>query len=939
MWSERLTSAPSKHGMRVIGPFVPIVLALTLVSGLSIDLLSSARAYVGGESLWSKGQKDAVLHLIRYGETHDEQEFRAYQRAIAVPLGDRVARIELQRAQPDCDKAAAGLIAGGNHPDDIPGMIRLFRYFHHLPAMDRAIAIWARGDAEVLALHDIAEQLHTATLDGVGRTPQIAPLMAQIRESNARLTPLEEAFSYSLGDISRLVRDILMPGIGVVAALLLLAGVSLSERGMRKELKLRQALARSEERLMLAISGSNDGLWDWDLRSNALYFSGRCAQMLGYDEQELPKSFSTLLARMHPEDLASVELQLHRHLQNDAPYDVEFRLRTKADTYLWVRSRGRTVRDTVGLARRMAGSLTDITEQKRAEALLFAEKERAQVTLQAIADAVITADTAGCVDGLNPAAERLTGWRSDEAAGMPLERICRLQDETTGATVSGLLEAGPQQGWPGHASLMLERPDAAPVAVKSSLASIRNRAGVITGLVLVLHDISRERAHAARLAHDATHDALTGLVNRIEFERRLADAMRRVKTEDCAHVLMYIDLDQFKVVNDTCGHAAGDELIRQLVVVMGAKLRKSDTLARLGGDEFGVLLEYCTAADGERVAESLRDAIARFRFVHRARSFTLGASIGLIGLDAGISQVAEALSAADAACYMAKQRGRNRVQVYQPLDDAVRVLHGEMEWVSRAHAALADGRFALYAQEVVSLQADSGAGRHIELLLRMVDDKGQLVPPMAFIPACERYNLMPTVDRWVIDASFAELGRMRSAKQGDIAVCGLNLCAASLSDDLLPEHIRERAAHYGIPLEIVCFEITETAAISNLAQAASFIRELQAMGCRFALDDFGVGMSSFAYLKHLPAEFIKIDGGFVREMFDDPVNMVVIEAIQRIAQAMGMKTVAEWVDNDVALRHLRELGVDYAQGFGVARPVHFAGRRDASQQEALVAAL
>jgi diguanylate cyclase (GGDEF)-like protein/PAS domain S-box-containing protein len=932
MRNERQSWALSKHRLRVIGPFIPIVLALTLASSVSIDLLSSARAYVGGESLWSKGQKDAVLHLIRYGETRDEEEFRAYQRAIAIPLGDRIARIEMLRVPSDTNKATAGLIAGGNHPDDIPGMIRLLQYFRRLPALDRAITIWTRADAEVLALHDIAEHLHDATLAGASGAAQIDPLLRQIQDSNARLTPLEAAFSYSLGDVSRLVRDLLMPGIGIVAALLLLMGVWLAERGMRKELRLTQALARSEERLILAMSGSNDGLWDWNLRTDALYFSARCAQMLGYEEHELPKSFNTLLMHLHPEDLPAAELKLRQHLKENAPYDAEFRLRTKANAYLWVRSRGRTVRDTVGHALRMAGSLTDITEQKRAEALLFAEKERAQVTLQAIGDAVITADTVGCVDGLNPAAERLTGWRSAEAAGMPLERVCFLQDDATHAPVSGLVEAAPHASWPEHPSLMLIRRNAAPIAVKSSQASIRNRAGTVTGLVLVLHDISRERAHAVRLAHDATHDALTGLVNRIEFERRLASAMSRVQTEGCTHVLLYLDLDQFKVVNDTCGHAAGDELIRQLVVIMGAKLRSSDTLARLGGDEFGVLLVHCAAADGERVAESLRGAIAGFRFVHRQRSFTLGVSIGMISLDQDVTQVAEALSAADAACYLAKQRGRNRVQVYRQRDDAVRLLHGEMEWVSRAHAALADGRFALHAQEIVPLQSGSGTGRHIELLLRMVDEQGELVPPMAFIPACERYHLMPTLDRWVINAGFAELGRLRDADQRDIAVCGINLSAASLADDLLPEHIRERAAHHGVPLHIVCFEITETAAISNLAQAASFIRRLQAMGCHFALDDFGAGMSSFAYLKHLPAEYIKIDGGFVREMFDEPVNMVVIEAIQRIAQAMGMKTVAEWVDSDVALTHLRALGVDYAQGFGVGRPVHFAGRHASREQ-------
>ncbi len=918
------------HLLRIIWPFVPVVLVLALISVASVELLSAARAFVGGESLWTKGQKDAVMHLLRYGKSREEADYQAYQAAIALPLGDRVARLELERPDPDHARARAGFITGGNHPDDIPGMIRLYRHFRHVKEIDQAISVWAAADLEIDALNSLALELRRQVVgDGCGEAC-VASVLGGIEAIDARLTPLEAAFSYYLGKASRRVRELLTIGTAVATAMLLLCAILLSLRMLRQERRLRQALARSEERLQLAVAGSNDGLWDWHLGRGQLYFSPRCAEMLGFAPDDLPHARETVIALMHPADLPDLVERVSRHLRHGSHYDAEFRLRTKAGDYLWVRARGRMVRDGEGRAARMAGSLTDISDQKLSEAQLFAEKERAQVTLQAIGDAVITTDVDGRVESLNPVAEQLTGWRHAEAAGLSLAQVCPLQDETTRARVANLVETALDDGWVNTAVLLLVRRGSGPVAVKPSVTLIRDRLGHAIGVVLVLHDVSLERAHAAQLAHEASHDALTGLVNRAEFERRLAAAIARAQQDDCTHTLMYLDLDQFKVVNDTCGHAAGDELIRQIAEVMRGQLRKGDTLARLGGDEFGVLLERCAGPDGERVAEALRRAITRFRFAHRQRTFALGVSIGLLNLDRRTGKVAEALSAADAACYMAKESGRNRVQVYHPHDSAVRLRHGEMEWVSRIHAALTAGRFCLYAQEIVSLQAQLAGppgvarGRHIELLLRLVDERGQLVPPMAFVPACERYNLMPTLDRWVVETAFARLARAHAERPGEIALCAINLSASSLADDRFPAFVCEQGERHGIALSGICFEITETAAIGNLAQAAAFIRQLQGLGCAFALDDFGAGMSSFTYLKHLPATYLKIDGSFVREMLNDPVNLVMVEAIQRVGHAMGKKTVAEFVEDEAMLRRLRALGVDYAQGHFIGEPAPFA---------------
>ncbi|WP_199414623.1 EAL domain-containing protein [Cupriavidus sp. P-10] len=917
----------SGHVLRIIWPFVPVVVALALISIASLDLLSAARAFVAGESQWSRSQKNAVLHLLRYGEDRNPEDFASYRAAIAIPLGDQRARLELDRDEPDLERVREGLLAGGNHPEDIPRMVRLYRNFRHIHEVDAAIRVWAAGDAEIAALHEQALALRRL-VDRPGCDDDcVAPVLRRIAQIDARLTPLEREFSGHLGQASRRVTRLLTTGSAVVATLLLMSAILLSHGPLRRERRLREALSQREEQLQLAVEGSNDGLWDWHLGSGELYFSARCAQMLGYGTSELPHARETVLGLLHPSDLEAFEAKLARHLRGGEPYDAEFRLRKRDGDYLWVRARGRLVRAAARQHSRMAGSLTDISDNKRYEAQLFAEKERAQVTLQAIGDAVVTTDVWGRVQSLNPAAEALTGWREADALGQPLGKVCVLRDEDSLAPLPDIVTLALRRRWRSQSAQLVQRAGSGQpgqaLAVKPSVALIRDRVAQAIGVVVVLHDISQERAHAARLAYEASHDGLTGLVNRAEFERRVGAAITRAHAQGVRHTLMYLDLDQFKVVNDTCGHAAGDELIRQMAEVMRSQLRRSDTLARLGGDEFGVLLEHCSTGDGERVAEALRHAIACFRFAHRQRTFTLGVSIGLISLDAQTGSVAEALSAADAACYVAKEGGRNRVQVYHPKDGVVQARHGEMEWVSRVHAALAAGRFCLFAQEIVPAQPDAAArrgGRHIELLLRMLDERGRLVPPMAFVPACERYNLMPMIDRWVVETAFHAL----AGRQGEIATCAINLSGSSLADIHFPEFVREQAQRAGIALDGICFEITETAAIANLAQAGSFIQQLQQLGCSFALDDFGAGMSSFTYLKHLPAAYLKIDGSFVRDMLADPVNLVMVEVIQRIGHAMGKKTIAEFVENEAMLERLRELGIDLVQGFHIGPPQPFA---------------
>ncbi|HEV2610340.1 MAG TPA: EAL domain-containing protein [Noviherbaspirillum sp.] len=575
--------------------------------------------------------------------------------------------------------------------------------------------------------------------------------------------------------------------------------------------------------------------------------------------------------------------------------------------------------------RLFVGFFRDITERKKAEAALFEEKERAQATLKSIGDAVVSADVDGKITFLNPIAEQLTGWRNDEAVGHMLSQVLNLVDEDNGTPVSlspDMTASGRPAGI-GSRTLLIRR-DGEQFSIEGSVARLLDRERHSTGCVIAFRDVSLARKLAAQLSHQARHDPLTGLVNRMEFERRLRLALDRVQVNGVGHCLLYLDLDQFKVVNDTCGHVAGDELLRQLSAVLRLNLRDSDTLARLGGDEFGILLESCPPDAALRIAEKLRQAVAEHTFAWEDKRFTVGVSIGRVNFDDDTLTLAEILSNADAACYVAKERGRNRIHTYLPQDQALAARHGEMEWISRINSALDEHRFCLYMQPIIDLRSkaaeSSASPSHIEVLLRMRDQDGQMVLPMAFIPAAERYNLMPALDRWVIRSVFAHI----ASRPGATPACfAINLSGASLADEAFLDFVRGAFAESGIPPSQICFEITETIAIANLVNAVALMGELKALGCSFALDDFGSGMSSFAYLKHLPVDFLKIDGCFVRDIVDDPIDHAMVASIHHIGHLMGIRTIAEFVENDLILGKLREIGIDFAQGnaIGQAAPL------------------
>ena len=447
------------------------------------------------------------------------------------------------------------------------------------------------------------------------------------------------------------------------------------------------------------------------------------------------------------------------------------------------------------------------------------------------------------------------------------------------------------------------------------MATSFNRLQTEIGRASASLDEAREELRLAR------HDPLTGLITRREFERRLDSALAHVLREPSWYSLLYLDLDHFKVVNDTCGHAAGDELLRQITALLRGTIRQRDSVARLGGDEFAILLENCPREPAEGIANKLLGQVQGLIFAWEERVFKIGVSIGMVNFHEAKWNLIEVMRAADDACYVAKKKGRNRFHVYESVDHEVSARQDELDWIGRIRRAIDEKRFCMYAQEVVPILQSATSEYHRELLVRMIDENGELIQPMAFIPAAERYNLMPALDCLIVAAAFEHCAQVFVTEtQTKKVLWSINLSGTSLNDENFFDFVRGQFATLHIPYDAICFEITETAAITNFAKAQKFISEFKALGCRFSLDDFGSGMSSFAYLKHLPVDYLKIDGAFIRDILEDPIDRAMVEAINKVAQVMGIQTIAEFVENRDQLELLKEMGVDYAQGYGVSPP-------------------
>ncbi len=568
--------------------------------------------------------------------------------------------------------------------------------------------------------------------------------------------------------------------------------------------------------------------------------------------------------------------------------------------------------------------MQDLSERLAVESALSNEKERALVTLESIGDGVITTNADGVINYINPVTEQLSGWNKQDATGKYLADIIKLTNQYTGEVVSdpvaNCLTSEKSVNISGETILKGTR-SPQKYSIEVTISPIRDKDQKIIGTVLVFHDVTVLQTMAQQMSHQATHDSLTGLINRQEFENRLVTLLDTVKKTGRQHAMLYLDLDEFKVVNDTSGHAAGDQLLQEISARLEECIRDTDILARLGGDEFGVLLAGCSIKRAKKIAEDIRETIKNYRMTWGDHVHGVGVSIGLVPVNADSGEISDILRDADSACYVAKDRGRNRVHVYEKDDAELARHHGTMRWMHRIRNALHKDNFCLYYQPIHDVNLIDESIWHAELLVRMIGDGGEIISPKHFIPAAERYHLMVDIDQWVVHHTLNRLPQLVKQVAPRRLLCGINLSGQSLSDDHFLGYLVNEVDRMAQEPANLCFEITETAAIANFDHAQRFISIMRGMGCSFALDDFGSGLSSFGYLKRLSVDYLKIDGSFIRNISHDETDYAMVKSIQQIGNVMGIKTIAEFVESPGIVRRLQSLGVDFVQGYALGEPL------------------
>lgn len=682
----------------------------------------------------------------------------------------------------------------------------------------------------------------------------------------------------------------------------------------------RRAIENAHKHMKLATDSGNIGVWDCDIDLERLNWTPLMYQLYGMQDTGVPITYDSWRDCLHPDDRIRAETVLKDSINNRIDYDDEIRIVWPDGQVRYLRATARVTRDVRGNVQRMVGVSWDVTPMRALTSELAEQHALLRVTLRSIGDAVITTDASCNVTWLNPTAEKMTGWPVDLAKGHPVSQVFTiLKADTREVAICPIITCllHGQNVELMDDAILISR-DGSEYGIEDSAAPIRNEQGEVLGAVLVFHDVTEQRRLAGEMTYRATHDDLTGLYNRSEFEKRIKNTIENAATSDAENAMFLVDLDQFKLVNDACGHAVGDQLLQQIANLLLACVRPEDSVARLGGDEFGVLLEQCDIESAQSIAQDLCNRMDQFRFEHEQRRFRIGTSIGLVPLDSRWKDVSNAIRAADVACYAAKDAGRNRVHVWLDTDENINTRNADMKWATRLERAIDDDQFVLYAQQIDSL-SDTGGGVHAEVLLRMYDDDNKLKLPGIFLSAAERFHLASRIDRWVLQHTLTHLLGLRDL--GSVSMLCINLSGQSVGDRKFHRDAIKLLTNAGNDIcSRICIEITETSVVTNMANASLFIDELHELGIRVALDDFGAGASSFGYLKLLNVDILKIDGQFIKNMLHDSLDAAAVRCFVDVARVQGLQTVAEYVINAEVLEHVKNMGVDFAQGFYLYQP-------------------
>lgn len=686
------------------------------------------------------------------------------------------------------------------------------------------------------------------------------------------------------------------------------------------KVRQRQALESAHERVTVATGSGEIGVWEWSLIDGRINWTSQMHRLYGLGDAQVTPLLAEWNNLVHPDDRARASQRLEQAIAGDGNYEDEFRIVWPDGTIRHLQSRADIKRDADGIALKLVGVNLDVSDLRQLASELAEQHGLLQVTLQSIDDAVITANTDGLITWLNPSAERLTRWTCSEAVGQPMGVIYTVEHEVSARHLESPAAECLRLGKPviRKNDITLLARDGSRVGIEDSASPIKDDQRRLLGVVLVFRDVTEQRRLTKEMSHRATHDDLTQVLNRSEFEVRLQQILDARETTPGTHALMYIDLDQFKIVNDACGHSVGDQLLRQIADVLMGSLREGDVLARLGGDEFGLILKNCSAEDASVSAQKICRSVDGFRFSHNKRRFRIGASIGLVPLDDRWRTISSIMQAADTSCYAAKDAGRNRVHVWFDTDQSVRSRRGDMQWAARLEQSLDENGFELHAQRLIMMDG-SPRGLEAEVLIRLRDDKGEIILPTTFLNAAERFHLATRIDRWVLQKSIDTLSTCPSL--GKVDRLWINLSGQSVGDREFHREAIEMLLKAGPEIRCrLCLEITETAAVTNITDAARFIDRLGALDVTTALDDFGAGASSFGYLKSLPVDVLKIDGQFISNLITDPLDEAAVRCFVDVAGIIGLKTVAEHVDCPEVLERVRALGVSYAQGFLLHKP-------------------